>query len=90
MVAKKGGKAGTIYRYFSDKDDLIRQLYQHTILKRHPLVMEGVQIEEVSYEQYRRLWLNIDAIFTSYPNAPKGANSTKVLHWGLNWSGIRS
>ena len=35
------------------------------------LVMEGVQIEEVSYRQYRRLWLNIDAIFTSYPNALK-------------------
>ena len=38
VVAKKAKvAAGTIYRYFSDKDDLIRQLYyQHTILKRHP------------------------------------------------------
>jgi len=33
--------------------------------------MEGVQIEEVSYAQYRRLWLNIDVIFTSIPNALK-------------------
>ena len=70
MVAKKAKvAAGTIYRYFSDKDDLVRQLYLHTILKCHPQIMEGVQIEEVSYRQYRRLWLNIDAIFTNYPNA---------------------
>lgn len=54
VVAKKAKvAAGTIYRYFSDKDDLIRQLYQHTILKCHPLVMEGVQIEEVSYNTNR-------------------------------------
>lgn len=72
VVAKKARvAAGTIYRYFSDKDDLIRQLYQHSILKCQPLVMEGVQIEEVSYQQYRRLWLNIDAIFANTPNALK-------------------
>ena len=54
MVAKKAKvAAGTIYRYFSDKDDLVRQLYLHTILKCHPQIMEGVQIEEVSYRQYR-------------------------------------
>ncbi|TFF73402.1 TetR/AcrR family transcriptional regulator [Aeromonas taiwanensis] len=72
VVAKKARvAAGTIYRYFSDKDDLLRQLYVHTILQCHPQVMEGVQIEEVSYAQYRRLWLNIDVIFTSIPNALK-------------------
>jgi TetR/AcrR family transcriptional repressor of multidrug resistance operon len=72
VVAKKARvAAGTIYRYFSDKDDLIRQLYQHTILKCHPRIMEGVQIEEVSYRQYRRLWLNINAIFANEPNALK-------------------
>jgi TetR/AcrR family transcriptional repressor of multidrug resistance operon len=30
-----------------------------------------VQIEEVSYRQYRRLWLNINAIFANEPNALK-------------------
>lgn len=72
VVAKKARvAAGTIYRYFSDKDDLIRQLYRHTILQCHPLVMEGVQTEEVSFEQFRRLWLNIHAIFVDEPNALK-------------------
>ena len=33
--------------------------------------MEDVQIEEVSYRQYRRLWLNIDALFASHPNVLK-------------------
>ena len=68
VVAKKAKvAAGTIYRYFSDKDDLIRQLYQHSILQCHPLVMEGVQIEEVSFQQFRRLWLNIHAFFCRRP-----------------------
>ena len=72
VVAKKANvAAGTIYRYFGDKDDLIRQLYQHTILICHSQIMEGVQIEEVSYRQYRRLWLNITAIFANDPNALK-------------------
>lgn len=72
VVAKKANvAAGTIYRYFSDKDDLIRQLYLHTMRQCHPMVMEGVQIEEVSFRQYRRLWLNINAIFTNLPNALK-------------------
>lgn len=72
VVAKKARvAAGTIYCYFTDKDDLLRQLYRHTILRCHPLIMEGVQIEEVSYRQYRRLWLNINAIFANEPNALK-------------------
>lgn len=72
VVAKKAKvAAGTIYRYFSDKDDLIRQLYQHSILQCHPLVMEGVQIDEVSFQQFRRLWLNIHAFFADDPNALK-------------------
>jgi TetR/AcrR family transcriptional repressor of multidrug resistance operon len=71
-VAKQANvAAGTIYRYFTDKDDLIRQLYQHTIMHCHPLVMAGVQLEEVSFQQFQRLWLNIEAIFTHEPNALK-------------------
>jgi TetR/AcrR family transcriptional repressor of multidrug resistance operon len=46
--------------------------------------MEGVQIEEVSYEQYRRLWLNIDAIFTSYPNELKCKLQYESSPLGLN------
>ncbi|WP_421202433.1 TetR/AcrR family transcriptional regulator [Aeromonas enteropelogenes] len=71
-VAKKAGVAtGTIYRYFSDKDDLIRQLHQHTILQCVPMVMADVDVEEVSFEQFQKIWRNIHAIFVNDPNAIK-------------------
>ncbi|MFQ2196147.1 TetR/AcrR family transcriptional regulator [Aeromonas jandaei] len=71
-VAKKAGvAAGTIYRYFNDKDDLIRQLHQHTILQCVPLVIREVNFNEVSFQQFRQLWLNIHAIFVNEPNALK-------------------
>lgn len=69
-VAKKADvAAGTIYRYFNDKDDLIRQLHQHTILQCVPLVIREVNFNEVSFQQFRQLWLNIHAIFVNEPNA---------------------
>ncbi|MGY3852958.1 TetR/AcrR family transcriptional regulator [Aeromonas aquatilis] len=69
-VAKKANVAtGTIYRYFGDKDDLIRQLHQHTILQCVPMVMADVEIDKVSFQQFRQLWLNIHAIFVNEPNA---------------------
>ncbi len=71
-VAKKANVAtGTIYRYFGDKDDLIRQLHQHTILQCVPMVMADVAIDKVSFQQFRQLWLNIHAIFVNEPNAIK-------------------
>ncbi|WP_354688667.1 TetR/AcrR family transcriptional regulator [Aeromonas sp. 19NY04SH05-1] len=71
-VAKKANVAtGTIYRYFSDKDDLIRQLYQHTILQCVPMVMADVDVEKVSFEQFQKIWRNIHAIFVNDPNAIK-------------------
>ncbi|MGL5773745.1 MAG: TetR/AcrR family transcriptional regulator [Aeromonas veronii] len=71
-VAKKANVAtGTIYRYFGDKDDLIRQLHQHTILQYVPMVMADIAIDKVSFQQFRQLWLNIHAIFVNEPNAIK-------------------
>lgn len=71
-VAKKANVAtGTIYRYFGDKDDLIRQLHQHTNLQCVPMVMAGVDVDKVSFQQFRQLWLNIHTIFVNEPNAIK-------------------
>lgn len=70
MVAKQARVAtGTIYRYFSDKEDLIRLLYRHTIQQCHDLIMSDVDIEETTFTQYRQLWINIHQIFASDPNA---------------------
>lgn len=71
-VASKANVAtGTIYRYFTDKDDLIRQLHQHTIISCIPQVMAGVNCNDISFSQYRQLWRNIQAIFINEPNALK-------------------
>ena len=56
MVAKQAKVAtGTIYRYFSDKEDLIRQLYRHTIMGCREQILNDVNIEETSFEQYRQI-----------------------------------
>lgn len=69
-VAKKANVAtGTIYHYFGDKDDLIRQLHQYTILQYVPMVLANVEIDNVSFQQFRQLWLNIHAVFADDPNA---------------------
>lgn len=71
-VAKSANVAtGTIYRYFVDKDDLLRQLHQYTILQCVPMVLADVDLDTISFQQFRQLWLNIHAIFINEPNALK-------------------
>lgn len=90
-VAKKANVAtGTIYRYFGDKDDLIRQLHQHTILQCVPMVMAGVDVDKVSFQQFRQLWLNIHTIFVNEPNAIKCKLQYESSPLGQTWKPIRS
>ncbi|UJF19307.1 TetR/AcrR family transcriptional regulator [Vibrio sp. SS-MA-C1-2] len=59
MVAKKADVAiGTIYRYFSDKDDLIEQLHQHLIAIIATEVQKNVTDDLSLKMQYRTMWLN--------------------------------
>jgi len=46
MIANRAGVgAGTIYRYFENKDVLIHELYQELEAKLYPFILEGYAVE---------------------------------------------
>lgn len=59
QVAKHAGvAAGTIYRYFDDKDDLLRQLSAHLMMQCATHIQHGVKDEPTLRDQFERLWRN--------------------------------
>ncbi|USH02505.1 TetR/AcrR family transcriptional regulator [Grimontia kaedaensis] len=59
MVAKEAGvAAGTIYRYFSDKDDLLSQLRNHVVQQCAAKMLEGHSDNMSLKQQFVTLWLN--------------------------------
>ncbi|QCP03177.1 TetR/AcrR family transcriptional regulator [Salinivibrio kushneri] len=49
---------GTIYRYFKDKDDLLRQLSSHLMMQCATHIQQGVKDEPTLKRQFERLWRN--------------------------------
>lgn len=59
MVAKEAKvAAGTIYRYFSDKDDLLRQLRCHVVQQCATKMLEGFSDNMSLEQQFVTLWRN--------------------------------
>ncbi|KXF82656.1 TetR/AcrR family transcriptional regulator [Enterovibrio coralii] len=59
MVAKEAGvAAGTIYRYFSDKNDLLIQLRAHVVEHCAEKMMVGYSEEQSLREQFNIFWRN--------------------------------
>ncbi|MGY3571092.1 TetR/AcrR family transcriptional regulator [Vibrio sp. SCSIO 43135] len=59
-LAKEAGvAAGTIYRYFSDKDDLLRQVRLAVIQRNAEIIQRGVESSMTLKERFRKMWLNI-------------------------------
>nr|PMH60510.1 TetR family transcriptional regulator [Enterovibrio norvegicus] len=59
MVAKEAGvAAGTIYRYFSDKNDLLSQLRNHVIGKCAENILHGFTNDMSMKQQFVTLWRN--------------------------------
>ncbi|WP_077679285.1 TetR/AcrR family transcriptional regulator [Salinivibrio sp. MA440] len=50
--------AGTIYRYFNDKEDLLRQLSMHLMMQCATHIQQGVKDEPTLKDQFERLWRN--------------------------------
>ncbi|ENY71311.1 TetR/AcrR family transcriptional regulator [Aeromonas diversa] len=70
MVAKQASVAtGTIYRYFSDKDDLLRQLHRHVHIQALAIILADQDPSQPPFEQYRRLWLNAFRVLSEDPDA---------------------
>ncbi|OAN16903.1 TetR family transcriptional regulator [Photobacterium jeanii] len=60
MVAKEARvAAGTIYRYFEDKDDLLYQLHDHILGYVANKLTANVNDEMPIEQQFRTMWLNI-------------------------------
>ena len=60
MVAKEAGvAAGTIYRYFEDKDDLLHQLHDHILAYVANKISQNVSDDMPLQQRFRTMWLNI-------------------------------
>ncbi|HIF9078679.1 TetR/AcrR family transcriptional regulator [Photobacterium damselae] len=59
-VAQEAGvAAGTIYRYFADKDDLLYQLHDHILGYVAQKIVQGLNDDMSLKQQFRTIWLNI-------------------------------
>lgn len=59
QVAKRANVAtGTIYRYFPDKETLLRCVHQERLRDASATILKNVDITEPCYLQFRQLWLN--------------------------------
>ncbi|MGF1758014.1 TetR/AcrR family transcriptional regulator [Photobacterium sagamiensis] len=60
MVAKEAGvAAGTIYRYFEDKDDLLYQLHDHILGCVANKLTQNVSDDMPLKQRFHTMWLNI-------------------------------
>ncbi|MFD1007522.1 MULTISPECIES: TetR/AcrR family transcriptional regulator [Oceanisphaera] len=59
QVAKQAKVAtGTIYRYFADKETLLRCLHEERLRGASVAILQGVNAEQPNYEQFCTLWFN--------------------------------
>ena len=59
QIAKLANVAtGTIYRYFSDKETLLRCLHEERVRDVSATILQNVEVTEPCYLQFRQLWLN--------------------------------
>ncbi|WP_139684819.1 TetR/AcrR family transcriptional regulator [Vibrio tasmaniensis] len=59
-LAKEAGvAAGTIYRYFSDKEELLQQVRLAVSQRNAGLIQQGVEDSMSLKERFRKMWLNI-------------------------------
>ena len=67
MIADRVGiAAGSLYRYFQGKEQLIHQLYRMSVEMMVEKLFHGVQLNEVNFSTYRRLWLNASSGIQSH------------------------
>ena len=69
MIADKADVgAGTIYRYFESKEDLVTQLYLELKLQKGKALLEGYSEELSLRERFRTLWLNMLHYYMEHPH----------------------
>ena len=58
MARHAGMATGSFYRYFSSKEELIRQLYRNSIKHICDIVFQHVDLERTCFASYRQMWFN--------------------------------
>ncbi|PFG45649.1 TetR family transcriptional regulator [Vibrio sp. ES.051] len=69
LANEAGVAAGTIYRYFSDKEHLLEELRLNVAKRVATAVQTGVSDEMPLKERYQAMWLNIWSLASSDLNA---------------------
>jgi len=67
VAARAGVGAGTIYRYFENKDVLIRELYQELENKLYPFILDGYVAEAPFRQRFIHLWTALMRYFIQFP-----------------------
>ncbi len=69
MIASQVGMAtGSLYRYFDGKDELIRAIYRKAVEEMLVRLFEGVDLAQIGYPSYRRMWLNAASAISGNSN----------------------
>lgn len=70
LVATQAGVAtGTIYRYFADKEALLRCVHEERMREVGATIVQGLDPNASRYEQFRTLWLNTINCLLNSPDA---------------------
>lgn len=68
MIAERAGVgAGTIYRYFENKDVMITELFQELEERSYPLIKEGYAPDKPHRERFLHLNTSLIHYFIGYP-----------------------
>jgi AcrR family transcriptional regulator len=66
LADNAGIAAGTIYRYFENKEALINELYEHITQETAQTFFKGWSDEQTSEHKYKQLWSNaFNAVLTN-------------------------
>jgi AcrR family transcriptional regulator len=67
IASEAGVGAGTIYRYFDSKDELIDQLYLHLKQQLAEAVLDGFSVDMTLRAGFRLLWMNTVHYYMDHP-----------------------
>ncbi len=65
LAQEAGIAAGTIYRYFQDKDDLVEAVRLHVLQRVADMVQQGVEDHMPLKERFILIWKNVSHITTT-------------------------
>lgn len=68
LAQQAGVAAGTVYLYFKDKEDLIRQLHEQILMDVAECVFADHDTSRPLFEQYRQLWRSLWIFCIDHPD----------------------